>query len=128
VITVGAVLQGTGLLGIVVTALTAWPHLTPAALAAAMAVTGFGQGLVMTPLFGVILSEVPPDRAGVGSGVMATGQQASLALGVGTLGTLFLSLGHPGLLGLRGAFVVVLLVNIVIAAFVTVLSRRLPGR
>lgn len=126
VITVGAVGQGLGLVGLILTAMTAWPHLTPAVLVVAMTVTGAGQGLVMTPLFGVILSEVPPDRAGVGSGVMATGQQASLAVGVGTLGTLFLSLGHAGTLGLRGAFVVVLLVNTTIAAFVAVLSRRLP--
>jgi hypothetical protein len=59
---------------------------------------------------------------------MATGQQASLALGVGTLGTLFLSLGHPGQLGIRGAFVAVVLIDVAVAAFVVVLSRRLPGR
>jgi EmrB/QacA subfamily drug resistance transporter len=128
VITVGAGLQGLGLVGLVLTAMIAWPHLTPAVLAPAMTITGAGQGFVMTPLFGVILSEVPPERAGVGSGIMATGQQASLALGVGTLGTLFLSLGHPGQLGLRGAFVAVVLIDIAVAAFVVVLSRRLPGR
>ncbi len=43
-------------------------------------------------VFRVVLSEVPTARAGVGSGVVITTQQSSLALGVATLGTLFLAL------------------------------------
>ncbi len=30
----------------------------------ALVIAGYGQGLVMSPLFGVVLSEVPPDSAG----------------------------------------------------------------
>ena len=37
-----------------------------------------------------------------------TTQQSALALGVATLGSLFLSLSAPGSLGMRDAFVVVL--------------------
>lgn len=51
----------------------------------------------MSPLFRVVLAEVPPARAGIGGGVLTTTQQTGLALGVATLGTLYLSLSaEPG--------------------------------
>ncbi|MDX6282333.1 MAG: hypothetical protein QOH03_3404, partial [Kribbellaceae bacterium] len=50
--------------------------------------------------FRIVLADLPGDRAGVGSGVLVTFQQASLALGAAVIGTLFLSLetaqGDPG--------------------------------
>ena len=57
-----------------------------------MAIAGLGQGLQLPVLFRIVLSDVPAERAGVGGGVMTTTQQAALALGVATLGTLFLAL------------------------------------
>jgi hypothetical protein len=71
-----------------------------------------------------VLSEVPPARAGVGSGVMVTTQQAALALGVATLGTLFLAL-VPGM-GMRDALVTTLLVQLGGVALTGLLSLRLP--
>ena len=65
-----------------------------------MLLAGFGAGLVMVPLIGVVLSQVPPSQAGLGSGILLTSQQTCLALGAATVGTAYLSLAgtswHPG--------------------------------
>ncbi|MCZ9347626.1 MFS transporter, partial [Streptomyces sp. TRM76130] len=62
--------------------------------------------------------------AGVGGGVMVTTQQSALALGVATLGTLFLSLA-PGT-GMRDALLVTLLVQLAGVVLTGLLSLRLP--
>ena len=62
-------------------------------------VMGFGQGLTMPSLIRVVLSEVPIESAGAGSGVFTTMQQLSLAVGVASLGTLFISLSAASHLG-----------------------------
>ncbi len=128
VLVAGALLQGLGLGGLAATLLLRWPDIDPLVLAPAMLVAGFGQGLVMSPLFGVVLAGVPPARAGVGSGILTTTQQTSLALGVAALGSLFLSLSSADSLGVKDGFVTVLAVQIVIACFVAVASFALPHR
>ena len=112
------------LLVVVATALAGWPDLGPAALLPGMAVLGFGQGLAMSTLFRIVLSDVPAARAGVGSGVLVTTQQSSLALGVATLGTLFLALAQSA--GMRTALVTALLVQVGGVAASVALSLRLP--
>lgn len=72
----------------------------------------------------IVLSEVPPARAGVGGGVMVTTQQSALALGVATLGTLFLSLvPHTGM---RDALLWTLTAQLTGVLLTGVLSLRLP--
>ncbi|MFF9812274.1 MFS transporter [Streptomyces sp. NPDC014006] len=124
VVTAGAVLQGAGLALIVLAAWRSWPHLGVLELLPGGAVAGVGQALQLPVIYRVVLSEVPPARAGVGSGVMTTTQQASLALGVATLGTLFLSL-TPGI-GMRDALIAALLVQLAGVALTGLLSLRLP--
>jgi sulfur relay (sulfurtransferase) complex TusBCD TusD component (DsrE family) len=126
VLAAGALLQGVGLSALAATLFVAWPHVDPLNLAPAMAIAGAGQGLVMSPLFGVVLAGVPSARAGVGSGILTTTQQTALALGVATLGSLFLSLSPPHSLGMRDAFVVVLAVQTAVAALVAFGSRAIP--
>ena len=126
VLAAGALLQAAGLVGLAATLFWAWPHVDPLNLAPAMAVAGIGQGLVMSPLFGFVLAGVPAARAGVGSGILTTTQQTALALGVATLGSLFLSLSAPDSLGVRDAFVVVLAVQTAVAGGVALGSRALP--
>jgi hypothetical protein len=92
-----------------------------------LAITGFGQGLVMPPLIRVVLSEVPVAQAGAGSGVLTTTQQVSLAVGVASLGTLFISLAQPSRLGTLHATFVVLGVQALIAVGITFGSRGLPA-
>jgi MFS family permease len=126
VIRTGAVVQGVGLALLTVTVFTDWSGLSPLVLLPGMAVAGIGQGLVMPPLIRLVLSEIPSERAGVGGGILATTQQSSLALGVATLGTLFLTLAPSH--GMHDALSLVLALQFVLTLGVGVLSTRLPSR
>jgi hypothetical protein len=85
---------------------------------------GVGQGAIAPVLFRVILSGVPTEAAGAGSGVLTTTQQTSLALGVATLGSLFV--GVAGTLGMRDALVLTTLLMAAISVVIGVLTSRLP--
>ncbi|MFJ7073135.1 MFS transporter [Streptomyces sp. NPDC098781] len=124
VVTAGAVVQGVGVALIALAAWRSWPQLGLLELLPGAAIAGAGQALQLPVVFRIILSEVPPARAGVGSGVMITTQQSALALGVATLGTLFLSL-VPGA-GMRDALITTLLVQLAGVALTGLLSLRLP--
>jgi hypothetical protein len=124
--TAGALMQAVGLAAVAATFAVSWPGLDLALLVPALIVTGAGQGLVMSPLFRVVLSEVPPDKAGAASGVLTTTPQTSLALGVGTLGSLYLTVSPAAHLGVLDATVMMLIVLVAIAGLVSLLSRRLP--
>jgi MFS family permease len=127
VLTVGALIQAAGLLAIIAELARSWPHPGALFMAPGMLVLGIGQGLIMSPLFGAVLSEVPPRKAGVGSGVLATTQQGALALGVATLGSLFLTIAAPGSVGPDGAARVILGILVLNALGVGVMSRSLPA-
>ncbi|TXS41587.1 MFS transporter [Streptomyces sp. uw30] len=124
VVTAGAAIQGVGVALIALAAWRSWPDLGFLELLPGAAIAGAGQALQLPVVFRIVLSEVPTARAGVGSGVMITTQQSALALGVATLGTLFLSL-VPGS-GMRDALVTTLLVQLAGVALTGLLSLRLP--
>ncbi|MFF1494740.1 MFS transporter [Streptomyces sp. NPDC058304] len=124
VVTAGGVLQAVGVVLILLAFLRGWPDLGPASLAPGVAVAGLGQGLQLPVLMRLMLSDVPADRAGVGGGVMITTQQSALALGVATLGSLFLALAPT--IGMRDALAVTLLVQLGMIALTVLLSLRLP--
>ncbi|WP_328538895.1 MFS transporter [Streptomyces sp. NBC_00344] len=124
VVTAGALIQVVGVAVIAATVWWGWPGLGIAALAPGTALAGFGQGLQLPVLFRIVLSDVPADRAGVGSGVMTTTQQSALALGVATLGSLFLSLSSS--VGMREALVITLLLQLGTIVVTALLSLRLP--
>jgi hypothetical protein len=86
---------------------------------------GFGQGLLMPALIRVVLSEVPVSDAGVGSGVLTTTQQLSLAIGVATLGTLFVSLAQSASFGTLHAADLILGLQALVAAGIAIGSRGL---
>jgi MFS family permease len=125
VVTGGASLQFAGLLLLVLTLVLAWPAVGPTELTAAFVIAGFGQGLVLPSLIRVVLSEVPVAEAGVGSGVLVTTQQVSLALGVASLGTLYVTLEPTARLGALHAAVLIFVVQALIAAGLALGSRRL---
>src|SRR5262249_53695124 len=123
-VTAGSLVQAVGLVALAATFFWAWPHISILGLAPSMAVIGFGPGFVLPGVFRIVLSEVPSAQAGVGSGAMATTQQSSLALGVATLGTLFLTLSTS--VGFRDALVWALLAQVAAVAVTIALSVRLP--
>ncbi|MFJ4668997.1 MFS transporter [Kitasatospora purpeofusca] len=124
VLTAGAVVQALGLVTLAVTVLADRNGFSPLRMAPGVALAGIGQGLIGTPLFRVVLSKVPAARAGVGSGVLATGQQSSLALGVATLGSLYLSLSPT--LGMDRALALCLGIQLLGSFTVLYLTTRLP--
>lgn len=124
VVVSGLAVQTAGLLLMLGTVLSGWPELSVADFLPAALLCGIGQGMTVTTVIRLVLSQVPADRAGVGSGVLTTTQQASLALGVATLGGLFAELS-PGL-GVRDAFLLVVAVQALLTVGIGVVSRRLP--
>lgn len=86
-------LAGIAALGVLV-GLSAQPGTV--AFVSVLAVFGFGQGLVMAPLSGVVLATVRPGHAGSGAGMLNTVQQAAGAAGVSLIGTIYLLGGVGG--------------------------------
>ncbi|MET9545418.1 MFS transporter [Streptomyces sp. NPDC006627] len=125
--TLCALVHGSGLVVLALTVLwLPWPSLGPLALAPGLALCGLGQGVELALYYRIVLAAVPAARAGAGSGLAATVQQSCLAVGVATVGSLFLAL-VPGL-GMRDAFAVVLGVQCVGLLGLAVLSLGLPRR
>ncbi|MBE1612391.1 MFS transporter [Actinopolymorpha pittospori] len=129
VIVVGAVVLAASLAAAAAQAALGYAHLGAPALAPALAAIGFGQGLVMIPVFGVVLAEIPTDRAGVASGVLTTTQQAALAVGVAALGALFFQLaaGPVGADGWRDATVAVFAGEAALALLTVLFAVRAGG-
>jgi hypothetical protein len=65
-------------------------------LALVLMIFGFGQGLVMAPLSGVVLSTVKPTSAGSGSGMYGTTAQIANAAGVAAIGAVFFAVESVG--------------------------------
>ncbi|RAG86080.1 MFS transporter [Streptacidiphilus pinicola] len=126
VIVTGAVIQALGLGTLALTVANDWSGINTWGLLPGMVIAGTGQGLVMPPLIRLVLSQIPVERAGVGGGILATTQQSSLALGVATLGTLFLSLSPS--MGMRDALTLVLVLQFAATFLVIALSTRLPRK
>ncbi|MGP4007566.1 MFS transporter [Streptomyces sp. 4N124] len=88
----GAVVQLAGLAWLVALFVTQWPYVGLWGLAGPLALVGAGQSMLFAGLFRSVLADVPAHLGGIGSGVLITLQQSGLALGVATLGTLYVSL------------------------------------
>jgi hypothetical protein len=65
-------------------AASAWNHLIPG-----MIVAGAGAGMVNPPLASTAVGVVPPQQAGMASGINSTFRQVGIATGIALLGTLF---------------------------------------
>ncbi|KIZ47703.1 MULTISPECIES: MFS transporter [Rhodopseudomonas] len=84
----GCVLQ---ILGLAAVAATLATIAAPSAFVVALPlmVFGYGQGLVMAPLSGAVLSRVHAGSAGSGSGLYGTTTQISSAAGVAAIGSIY---------------------------------------
>ena len=81
----GLLLVGVGL--IIMGGLTGgsrWTHLIPGFI-----VSGLGGGLVNPPLASTAIGVVPPQKAGMASGVNSTFRQIGIAAGIAALGSIF---------------------------------------
>ena len=88
----------------------------------ALALFGYGQGLVMAPLFGTVLMAVRNAHAGSGAGMLTTVQQIANGAGVALIGGLYFAVLPQ--LGDNGA----LLVCLVDAALAVSATAVLLGR
>ncbi|WP_055701362.1 MFS transporter [Streptomyces silaceus] len=124
IVSLGAVVQGTGLLLMAWVIGASWPRPPLLLVLAVLAFIGIGQALIGPTLFRMILADVPSAQAGMGSGVLVTSQQMATALGATVGGTLFLSLA--GSLSEASAAVLVLALLACFSAVVFAISLRLP--
>lgn len=130
VIVVGAVLLALAYLAVALASFLDYPGLSHLSLVPIMFCVGGCQGLVMIPMYGTVLASVPPDQAGVVSGMLATTQQVGLALGVATLGTLFYAAAgtSPDVAGWGVATVVAFVAIAALALVAALAGRRLPDQ
>jgi MFS family permease len=120
----GWIIQAVGYAILAVVALTLWPHVTPLTIGAPLLVSGLGSGLVMVPLIGSVVGQVPSTQAGMGSGILLTTQQTCLALGAATVGTAYLSIAGTSW-GQGGALTAVALAITVISLLMTPVTHLL---
>jgi EmrB/QacA subfamily drug resistance transporter len=88
----GAIVQLAGLAWLVAVLVTGWPYVSLLSMAGPLVLVGAGQSMLFAGLFRSVLADVPAHLGGIGSGALITLQQSGLALGVATLGTLYLVL------------------------------------
>lgn len=98
---------------------------TPLMLALIMIIFGYGQGLVMAPLSGAVLSTVKPVAAGSASGMYGTTAQIGNAAGVAAIGAVFFAVeasqsARAGFLASLALFAALIMIC---AAFLTWMRR-----
>jgi MFS family permease len=120
----GGAIQALGLALIIGVMLGDWPHVTVLDLAGPLALIGAGQSMLFTGLFRITLADVPAHHAGIGGGTLITLQQSGLALGVATLGTLYLALEPHGV---SHAFATAIGIQLAIVLLLILGTRALPA-
>lgn len=87
---------------------------------------GAGMGLIVAPLSTTVLARVPGERVGSASGVLATGVQVGVSLGVALVGLIFYSALAGS--GYAHAFGLSLLYPVGVGLVLAVLVQFLPAR
>ncbi|MFB7470620.1 MFS transporter [Kitasatospora sp. NPDC056184] len=124
IVTLGAGVQGLGLVELALVIRLGWPHPSLPLVLLGIALFGVGAALIGPTLFRMVLADVPPAQAGMGSGVLVTSQQMATALGATIGGTLYVSLADW--LSTSAAAVLVLAVLTCLSVIVLVISLKLP--
>ncbi|WP_327633992.1 MFS transporter [Kribbella sp. NBC_00482] len=122
-LSVGAVIQLAGVAALVWVVVGLWPRVSLWDMAVPLALAGAGQSMLFAGLFRSVLADVPTHLGGVGGGVLITLQQTGLALGVATLGTLYLARAEHST---AHAFAAVEGVQMAIIALLAVGAAALP--
>jgi EmrB/QacA subfamily drug resistance transporter len=100
--------------------------LTSLDLVPAELLLGIGMGLMIAPLFSIILAAVSDEEVGSASGVLNAMQQLGSAVGVAVIGTVFFSvLGHHGFqLATERSLWVVAGISVLVLALTPILPRH----
>lgn len=120
----GGITQALGLALLVAITVSSWPDVSLIELAPPLVLIGAGQSMLFSGLFRAVLADVPAHLAGVGSGVLITLQQSGLALGVATLGTLYLAVEPRGIARAFGTVIGIQLAIILVLVLCTGLLPR----
>ncbi|MFC5905963.1 MFS transporter [Streptacidiphilus monticola] len=125
----GLVVMILGSLGLWLTFAQAGTGLNSWELIPALAVTGFGMGLLMAPFFDIALAGVADHETGSASGVLNAVQQLGGSIGVAALGTGFFSWAtHHGFTDATGWTLACTAAALGIAAGLTFLLPRMPRK
>jgi MFS family permease len=116
----GCLLEAAGLLAVV---LVVAGGTSQVPLILALGVFGYGQGLVMAPLFSAILAAVRHAHAGSGAGLLTTVQQVANGIGVALIGGLYFAVQPT--VGDTGALLVSLLDAVIALLATAVLLARM---
>ena len=84
---IGIVVMGTGLIVVDLILRSATGALSAWDLAAPLAVTGYGMGMVFVPMFDVILAGVAAHELGSAAGLLESVQQLAMSIGIAAVGT-----------------------------------------
>jgi EmrB/QacA subfamily drug resistance transporter len=87
-------------------------------------VAGAGLGLVVAPMFDIVLASVTEEETGSGSGVLNAAQQLASSIGVAVMGTVFFDAIFQG--NFHGALTRVLVIQAIVMVGLLVLSPLLP--
>ncbi|MEV5341631.1 MFS transporter [Streptomyces sp. NPDC052676] len=90
VMVIGAVLLAAGLAGISLTIELRGEDIGSWSLLPTLLIGGLGMGMIIAPILDFILTDVPAEHAGSGSGVVNAFQQVGGALGIAVIGAIFL--------------------------------------
>jgi EmrB/QacA subfamily drug resistance transporter len=124
----GASVQLAGLIWLVILVSADWPHVSLLSMAVPLALVGAGQSMLFAGLFRSVLADVPLHLGGIGSGVLITLQQSGLALGVATLGTLFLAMSsHSYPHAFAAVECIQMVIVVLLAAGAAILPRFTPA-
>ncbi len=96
VLSVAMASESVVLVALAIQVIRQWPHIGTFSMSPELIVGGFAQAITVVTLFRSVLADVPHRLSGIGSGVLVTVQQAALALGVASLGSLYLSAAGHG--------------------------------
>ncbi len=93
-------------------------------LVPALLTAGCGMGLVVTPLLGLGLADVPTELAGSASGMFTNAQHVAGAVGTGALGGLYAATGHHAMLSVLAGVLVMLVCALIPARLLPATRER----
>lgn len=117
VLLAGCILQLLGLIGMIFTLHSVWPHPDVLRMAPSMLLVGFGSAFMVGCYFRIGLAEVPREHAGAGSAMLSTVQQSTLALGPSSFGAI---LAHT-LSATRGDYLTAIIWTLSVEVFLMLL-------